>query len=193
MTTMAEFSRRWGDVEALRWMVVKRLTASPGRVAQRSRETSTHFKWLLATDRARAMRIWLHEFKPSDERRAGYASSVHNHRYPFRAIALQGGYTNRRYDIGFDAGSLHLQRCELVHEEEFGEGVVYTMAPDEYHSVETIEEGTQSLVMELPPVAAVSYSIDQRGDRMIQHVPLEERIKHLVQPTAALLSAARVK
>jgi hypothetical protein len=187
-TSLAEFHRYWNDTEALRWLVAAQIKLDPQRVASQSRETTTHFKWLLACDRARGSKVWLHEFKPPCERRPGYASTVHNHRYPFAAVALSGGYTNKRYRVAYEQRSLRVISCDLVHSDELLAGSAYTMQPDEYHSVDDIEDGTTTLVLEHAAVAAVSYSLEleQRGDRMTKHVPLEVRVKDLLHMQTVL-------
>lgn len=181
MTSLAEFHRYWNDTEALRWLVAAHIKLDPQRVASQSRETTTHFKWLLACDRARGSKVWLHEFKPACERRPGYASTVHNHRYPFTAIALSGGYTNKRYRVAYEEASLRVLDCDLVGSDELVEGSTYQLQPDEYHSVDDIEDGTQTLIMEHAAVTTASYSLEQRGDRMTKHVPLEVRVRSLLE------------
>jgi len=185
---LAEFRQLWGDIDALRWLVVKRLEFDPERVARRSRETTTHYKWLLASDRSQGSKIWFHEFKPACERRPGYASTIHNHRYPFASVALRGGYTNLRFDVCFEESSLRVHRCDLVQRECILEGSRYRMEPDEYHCVDDIADGTQTLVLELPAINPVSYSVDRFGDRVTEHVPLEVRINDLLHPRSLLLS-----
>jgi hypothetical protein len=188
---LAEFHRLWGDLDALRWLVVERIEQDVQRVARRSRETTTHYKWLLAWDRPQGMKIWLHEFKPASERRPGYAATVHNHRYPFTAIALSGGYTNVQYDIVFDAESLRVDRCDVVGSQDLTSGQTYSMEPDGYHYVDEIEDGTKTLIMEFPAVASASYSFDQRGDRMTEHLALDARLRNLLRPQALLAGAAK--
>jgi hypothetical protein len=183
-TSLAEFHRYWDDTEALRWLVAAQITVDPQRVASQSRETSTHFKWLVACDRARGSKVWLHEFKPACERRPGFASTVHNHRYSFTVVALCGGYTNKRYRIAYEPSTLRVTSCDLACSEELVEGSTYSMEPDEYHVIDDIEEGTQTLVLEHAAAATVSYSLERRGDRMTKHVPLEVRVRNLLQMQA---------
>lgn len=189
-TTLTSFRRHWSDTDALRWLVAERLEADGKRVASQSRETTTHYKWLLASDRNLRAQIWLHEFKPKRERRPGFASTIHNHRYPFQVVALTGSYLNKRYKVGFDGMSLRIISHELVKCEHFCEGLAYSMEPYEFHCLESIEEGTKTLVMELAPVTLSSFSVDQRGDRMIEHVPLEVRVHRLLQPSAGRMTSS---
>jgi hypothetical protein len=182
-TSLAEFHRYWDDTEALKWLVAAQIMLDPQRVASQSRETTTHFKWLLACDRSHRRKIWLHEFKPACERRPGYASTVHNHRYPFTVVTLSGGYTNKRYRVAYEETSLRVTSCDVVRSEELLQGSTYSMQPDEYHSVDDIEDGTQTLIMEQAAVTTASYSLEleQRGDRMTKHVPLEVRVRSLLE------------
>jgi hypothetical protein len=54
-----------------------------------------------------------------------------------------------------------------------------------------IEDGTRTLIMEHPPVNDVSFSIDEAHDRAIEHLPLEVRVKHLLQPWAPLIETEK--
>lgn len=187
---VADFVRLWGDLPALRHLVVARLECDPQQVVQWSRETTTHYKWMLASDRVEGTKVWLHEFKPASERRPGYAASVHNHRYPFTAIAVAGGYSNVRYDVGFDPGSLRVERCDVIDLRRIREGLSYSMTPEEYHAVDDIEDGTKTLIMEFAAVSATSFSYDLTGDQMTRHVTLEARLESLLRPSAQLVDSS---
>jgi hypothetical protein len=186
---LAEFRRHWHDPDALRRLVAKCIRLDPERVARESRETTTHFKWLVATDGMLGGKVWLHEYKLGYERRPGYASTVHNHRYPFTAVALNGGYTNKLYRVAFERSSLRVVTCDIVDSERLVEGSTYSMQPEEYHCVDDIEDGTQTLIVEHPPERTVSFSLDQRRERMTEHVPLEVRVRNLLQ--MAFLTGSR--
>jgi hypothetical protein len=187
--TLAEFRQRWSDIDALRWLVARRLELDALKVARRSHETTTHYKWLLAADGGDGARVWLHEFKPARERRPGYASTVHNHRYTFTMIALTGGYTNLRFDVRLDPESLRVDRCDVRTRENIAEGSSYSLQPDEFHCLNDIEDGTQTLVMQEAPAHAVSFSIDESSDHATEHLPLEVRIRVLLQPRAILIGS----
>lgn len=177
---VARFQQHWPDRDALRWLIAEQLTNDGRRIAGRSRETATHFKWLLA--QANGVRVWLHEFKRTRERRGGFASTVHNHRYPFKAIALTGSYVNCRYEIGFERASLSILQQDVLSHDPFADGATYVMAPEEFHRVESIADGTQSLVIEFAPVASSSFSFEPGSEYMIEHIPLEVRVDHLLAP-----------
>lgn len=189
---LAEFHRLWGDLDALRWLVLQRIEQNVQRVAQRSRETTTHYKWLLACDRPQGTKVWLHEFKPSSERRPGYAATVHNHRYPFTTVALSGGYSNVRYDVVFDPESLLVERCEVTDSTHLAPGQTYSIEPDEYHYVDEIEDRTKTLIMEFPALSPVSFSFDRRGERMTEHLALDARLRNLLRPHALLAGSGRM-
>ena len=55
-----------------------------------SRETTTHFAWCLLDRPDDGFSFWLHEYKPQQDWRIGYADSVHNHRYHFCTTILRG-------------------------------------------------------------------------------------------------------
>lgn len=188
---VADFIRLRGDVEALRQLVVAQLEYDPLQVARLSRETTTHYKWMLASDQMQGTTVWLHEFKSACERRSGFATTVHNHRYPFTAIVLSGGYTNLLYEVSFDPRSLHVERCEVIERRQLGEGLAYSMEPDEFHALDDIQDGTKTLIMEFAAVNAVSFSYDLIGDRMTKHLTLEARLRDLLQRPALLVGSSR--
>ena len=66
-------------------------------VIAHSRETTTHFAWCLRDEPDEPFTFWLHEYKPFADWRAGYADSVHNHRYHFCTTILKGAYLHERY------------------------------------------------------------------------------------------------
>lgn len=188
---LADFHRFWGDLDALRWLALQRIEQDVQRVARLSRETTTHYKWLLAADRLQGTKVWLHEFKPSSERRPGYAATIHNHRYPFTTVALSGGYLNLRYDVVFDPDSLVVERCEVIGSTHLTPGQTYSIEPDEYHYVDQIEDGTKTLIMEFAPTSQASFSFDRGGDRVTEHLALDARLRNLLRPHALLASSGR--
>lgn len=177
--SLDDFRRGWNDLDALRWLLCRRLEVNLQLMASRSRETTTHYKWLLAADRRIQARVWLHEFKPRRERREGFAATVHNHRYSFQTLVLRGSYVNTLYQVSFDRNTLRVHSCEPVDENEVPAYARYAMSPNEYHSLRDIEDGTQTLVMESAPALSASFSLDQEGGRMVQHIPLEARVDAL--------------
>jgi hypothetical protein len=181
LVTLREFERQWNDVDALRWLAARSLGVDPHLVASSSRETTTHYKWLLATDPFRRARVWLHEFKPGGERRKGYAMSIHNHRYTFNATVLVGGYANTRFRVDFDHVSLALHDCCMATSDAVPADATYSMDPSEYHRIDDIEDGTQSIVLELAPTSIASFSIDEHDARMLRHVPIEVRAQNLLE------------
>jgi hypothetical protein len=173
--TLQQFQKLWYDLDGLRQLTSRIIDFDPARVAHRSRETTTHYKWLLVSDPATRARVWLHEFKAPSERRDGYAISIHNHRYAFNAIILSGGYTNARYHVEFDNQSLVLEGCRMLERDVVPEAATYSMDPAEYHRIESIEDGTQTLVMEFAAASIASFSVDESEGRMLRHVPVEAR------------------
>jgi hypothetical protein len=182
--TLQEFERYWCDPDGVRWLTSRSLEADPNVIAGFSRETSTHYKWLLAADAASRGRVWLHEFKSVGERRRGYAMSIHNHRYAFNTIVLAGGYTNTRFQVDFDTASLVVHNYRIVTSDSVPVDATYSMDPAEYHRIDDIEDGTRSIVMEFAPASVSSYSIDEHDARMLRHVPIEVRAQSLPELSA---------
>lgn len=181
-----QFLKSWGDVEALKWLVSRSLERDIRRIARSSRETTTHYKWLLAKDEQQGTRVWLHQFKPLEERRPGYAGSIHNHRYPFQSMILAGGYTNAFYRVRFEPGSLKMYECCRVSTVELPSESTYSMDPTQYHALDEIEPTTQTVVVEFAPDLAESYSVAESEERVVRHVPLEVRAAGLVDISATL-------
>ena len=185
MTALAVFLEHFDDPTTLRSLVAEVIRRDPNRIVRQSRETTTHYKWLLASDEAMCTKLWLHEFKPAGLRRPGYASSVHNHRYPFKAVALAGGYTNKRCHVIFEAETLQIGEIDVLSREPFLVGTGYALEPDEFHCVDEIQDGTQSLIAEFAAVRSASFSVDPKSDHLIKHVPLENRVRDLLRITEA--------
>src|SRR5690349_7481848 len=91
----------WAERPGLRTDLRSHLLALPDGEANtiigRSRETTTHFAWCLRDNPAEDFTFWLHEYKEQRDWRAGYAETVHNHRYHFCTTILRGGYLHERY------------------------------------------------------------------------------------------------
>jgi hypothetical protein len=185
-TTYDDFQRHWHDTDALAWLVSKRLEGDLDDLARQSRETTSHFKWLIAADRGGQARVWLHEFKPAHERRPGYASTVHNHRYAFTSTVLSGSYANHRYRVAFDPETLAVTAYDSLGSDALVPGDSYSMSPDEYHRVDDIEDGTRTLITEFAPSLNASYSVAPNDTYVVCHVPLEVRVRSLLQAQASL-------
>src|ERR1700761_1824662 len=148
------------------------------RILPRSRETPTHYKWHMLTAPDRSFTVWLHEYKPAASRSAGYAQTIHNHRYPMSALVLAGGYQCTKYAVEKGHGD-DQARIQGITEWQLAGGSVYSMRENEFHSVTRIEDGTMSLLVQGRPSRPYSVSVDARSRRASCHVPIEGRLDHL--------------
>lgn len=144
----------------------------------RSRETPSHFKWHLLTLHNGSANIWLHEYKSSSTRSAGYAQTVHNHRYPMSVLVLAGGYYYTQYDVRAGADKLHAN-VSVQGVQHLLQDSIYSMMPNEFHSVTQILDGTVSLMIQGAPDRTFSTSVDLVTLEMTHHVPIEYRLDSL--------------
>jgi hypothetical protein len=143
-----------------------------------SRETPSHYKWhLLAIDNV-CMHVWLHEYKQGGTCSHGYAQSIHNHRYPMAALLLTGGYCYTNYAVQVASDNLHAD-VRVISTRQLSGGSVYSMTPNEFHSVTEIQDGTVSLMIQGKPVRTYSTSVDSHSLRMTRHTPIEYRLANL--------------
>jgi hypothetical protein len=75
------------------------MCADLSKMASKSKETATHFVWVIADNPTVDSKLCLHQFKSSSEATAGYANTIHNHRYDFASLVLNGGYTEEVYNL----------------------------------------------------------------------------------------------
>jgi hypothetical protein len=155
----------WSDDEGARSASVDALTElrdSPGAVAseiaawsaagledvaERSHETSTHYKWFVFRDPDRRFTIWLHQYKPATRRGTGHAATAHNHRYGFSSLVLVGGFTQIEYAPPVDA-----EPCAEKRRMDLRAGDVFSVEPAEIHRMDGILDPTMTLIIERRPV-----------------------------------------
>jgi hypothetical protein len=133
------------------------------------RETPTHWKWFLGGSTASIL-LWLHEYKPSTQRRPGYADSVHDHRYSFVSAIVCGGYIHRRFTV--DDGVARLSREEVVEA-----GSVYALDADEVHGVAGLQDGTLTLIAQAPKRRPFSTEFFTDGRPPQRHHDFDERAR----------------
>lgn len=143
-----------------------------------SRETPTHYKWHLFANDDTHVHVWLHEYKPTSVRSQGYTQTVHNHRYPMTALLLAGGYCCTKYAVTPDSDNLHADVRVLDAQRLFG-GNVYSMGPNEFHSLSEIQNGTVSLMVQGKAVRSYSTSVDAVSRLIATHTPIEYRLNNL--------------
>jgi hypothetical protein len=175
--------RSWADHPDLREELRSQLrslsAAQAAKLLRSSRETTTHFAWCLLDSPTDSFSFWLHEYKAQRDWRAGYADSVHNHRYHFCTTILRGSYLHERYETTHDPGtglidSAHLRRRTLCQA-----GACATMLADEYHRIPEAATGTMTFLVKSRPVSTFSLSYDPTSGIGHRHVPVEVRLGEL--------------
>jgi hypothetical protein len=138
---------------------------------------------VLYDDLSRGLRIRLHIYP--DNHRDG----PHNHRWPFSALCLKGGYThciypaNLRVDEGTDMLSLRPAYVQFV-----GPGASYTLGPGLFHSVNAVP-GTVSLILRGPATDDRLIMTDLSTGRMrwkhgVEEETAEELADRQISPTS---------
>jgi hypothetical protein len=139
-----------------------------------SRQTDTHMKWFIYRASS-GVEIWLHEFLPDDEirRTDRYAASIHNHRYGFASVVLNGGYTSEHHRITSRDGTLHRGApvgYEIVDEVTYCAGDAYFMPYGQFHRLRAFAPETCTLVLQLPPQSSSSFSVDLNSSTLREHI-----------------------
>ena len=167
----------------LRGLLRRELAALPPvvatQVADGSRETTTHFAWRLVDEPDTAFSLWLHEYKPQRDWWAGYANSVHNHRYHFCTTVLGGGFEHEWYDVRLDPTGELVRDVAHRATEVWRAGPVRTVTADEFHRVARASDGTLTFLVKSRPVRGWSVSVDPATNVSRRHVPVENRIHDL--------------
>lgn len=157
--------------------------AAAAQVAAGSRETTTHFAWRLvdgSVDGSEApYSFWLHEYKPQRDWWAGYANTVHNHRYHFCSTVLSGGFQHERYDVQLDPTGELVRGITRSSSQVWRPGSVWAITADQFHRVARANDGTLTFLVKSRPVRGWSLSVDPATMVSRRHVPVEERIHDL--------------
>jgi hypothetical protein len=116
--------------------------------------TSTHYKWLVHRDQDLRFTVWIHDYKPEEERGPGYAEVPHNHRYDLCSIILDGGYVSFLYDVS--------NGLQLIDKPAFRPGDVLSLRHNDVHALTEICEGTLTLFIEGPTLRnfSTAYYLD---------------------------------
>jgi len=147
--------------------------------AWESHETSTHFKWRLHRGTRDSFQVWLHEYKSQSLLRAGYADSVHDHRYWFASKILVGGFKQTTYRVSErDEGSFDAEEVERT---SLDAGRVYIVAPDAVHSIADFEHPTLTLLVRSKATKPFSTEIRRREGRAVHYYPLRTRIRAFLE------------
>jgi hypothetical protein len=148
-------------------------------VTARSRETTTHFAWCLLDQPTDTFSFWLHEYKPQQDWRIGYADSVHNHRYHFCTTILSGAYLHERFDARLGLGGRTVVGTELTNRTQCAEGTTGTLLAHEFHRIPRAADGTMTFLVKSRAVTPWSLSYDPDTGVSHRHVPVEDRLEDL--------------
>jgi hypothetical protein len=174
----------WAERPGLRTGLRAHLLALPNEqadaVIKRSRETTTHFAWCLRDRPDEPFTFWLHEYKEQHDWRAGYADSVHNHRYHFCTTILRGGYLHERYFATMSAETDLIASTELLTSTPFAVGASDSLLSTDFHRIPRAVENTMTFLVKSREVTPWSLSYDPTTCESHRHVPVESRLSRLV-------------
>jgi len=149
-------------------------------VMRRSRETTTHFAWCLRDQPDEPFTFWMHEYKEQRDWRAGYADSVHNHRYHFCTTILRGGYLHERYTAALAPGTSLITSAELLTSTPCPVGASESLLASDFHRIPRAVDGTMTFLVKSREVTPWSLSYDPLTRESQRHVPVESRLSGLV-------------
>jgi hypothetical protein len=177
--------RDWADQPELRSRLRAHLrdlsTDQATDVIAKSRETTTHFAWCLLDEPGDEFSFWLHEYKPQQDWRPGYADSVHNHRYHFCTTLLRGSYLHELYDAEVDPVTGLITGTTQLRRSMCQEGTSGVLLADEFHRIPSAAEETMTFLVKSRPVSRWSLSYDPETRTSHRHVPVETRLGELTQ------------
>lgn len=154
------------------------------------RETSTHFVWPIEpADPARPdgrCGLYLHEFKDAADMSAGYANTLHNHRYDFVTLTLTGGYEEQRLSTHARDFRPMLSRLDATGWTRSQAGSTIMVNASDFHRLRSIDDGTLTLVLKSPPRRKSSTSVDLVTGASREHTPVEISAHDLAQRVKAL-------
>ncbi len=173
----------WADRPDLRTDLRAHLLELPTEQAKaviaRSRETTTHFAWCLRDRPGEPFTFWLHEYKEQRDWRAGYADSVHNHRYHFCTTILKGAYLHERYAAAIKPDNGLIAAATKLSATECEEGAAGCLLASDFHRIPRAMNGTMTFLVKSRAVTPWSLSYDPVTQESHRHVPVESRLSHL--------------
>jgi hypothetical protein len=194
-STDADLLARWAQVDEwfetwatrpnlradLRAHLLDLPTEQANAVIKRSRETTTHFAWCLRDRPDEPFTFWLHEYKEQRDWRAGYADSVHNHRYHFCTTILKGAYLHERYAAAIKPDNGLIASTRLLGATECPEGAAGSLLASDFHRIPRAMNGTMTFLVKSREVTPWSLSYDPVTQESHRHVPVESRLSHLAE------------
>lgn len=148
-------------------------------VRAKSRETTTHFAWCLRDQPDEPFTFWLHEYKPQHDWRAGYADSVHNHRYHFCTTIVTGGYLHERYLAALNPTGQLISAVQLVSSTWCGAGDSGMLLASDFHRIPRARDNTMTFLLKSRSTTTFSLSYDPTTRTSHQHIPVESRLDDL--------------
>jgi hypothetical protein len=184
-TKVDRWFETWAERPGLRTDLRVHLLALPDEqadtVIRRSRETTTHFAWCLRDQPDEPFTFWLHEYKEQRDWRAGYADSVHNHRYHFCTTILRGGYLHERYKAEVSPETELISSTELMTATPCQAGASNTLFASDFHRIPLATDGTMTFLVKSREVTPWSLSYDPTTCESHRHVPVESRLSQLAR------------
>jgi hypothetical protein len=184
-TKVDRWFETWAERPGLRTDLRVHLLALPDEqadtVIRRSRETTTHFAWCLRDQPDEPFTFWLHEYKEQRDWRAGYADSVHNHRYHFCTTILRGGYQHERYLAAVSPDTSLIASAELLTSTPCPVGASDSLLASDFHRIPRAVDGTMTFLVKSREVTPWSLSYDPVTCESHRHVPVESRLSDLVR------------
>jgi len=116
--------------------------------------------------------VWLHQYKPPSEFAATnrFAASIHDHRLWFCSRVVAGGLDATWYKAAFDGHRAHLT---ATIRRELCPGMVIQMCADEIHGIDSVKEGTITLLIQGPPERHYSTSFHLSDGSVRRNYDLE--------------------
>lgn len=161
------------------------LTAQPEekleRIADRSLERTTHFKWFLGAGPG-GYTVWLHEYKPPEvfARAVDFAASVHNHRYGFCSRVLSGALHVSEFATDGPDEPIRLSGTRTVRQ-----GKTMILSHEDVHRVDRVEPHTRTLLIQGPIARSFSTCYDTTSGRGRRVYDLQSRLPRTIELLAA--------
>jgi hypothetical protein len=175
------WAQRTGLRDDLRAHLLGLPNAEAAAITRRSRETTTHFAWCVRDRPDEQFTFWVHEYKEQRDWRAGYADSVHNHRYHFCTTILRGGYLHERYSAVLAPQSRLISSTELLTSTPCPVGAAESLLATDFHRIPRAVDGTMTFLVKSREVNPWSLSYDPLTHESQRHVPVESRLSELVK------------
>ncbi|MEU6034695.1 hypothetical protein ABZ801_04750 [Actinomadura sp. NPDC047616] len=146
------------------------------RIADRSLERTTHFKWFLGAKPGQYT-VWLHEYKAPDvfAQAMDFAASVHNHRYGFCSRVLSGALHVSDFAIGGD------ERIRVSRTRTVWEGETMLLTHEDVHRVDRVEPRTCTLIVQGPVARSFSTCYDVATGRRRRIYDLQSRLPRTIE------------